>query len=301
MQRIYVGSGDGQRLDLYLATKLEDLSRTYINRLIKDRFIYVNDKEVKPSYIVKEGDLIQIKKPTVKKIELIPENIPIEIIYEDKDIVLVNKPENMIVHPVKDNYSGTLVNALLYHIGRSSLSNSDIRPGIVHRLDKDTTGLLVIAKNDRAYSKLSEQFIERTVKRIYITLVHGEPDMEEALIDAPIARDPVNRTRMKVVNKGGRRAITHYNVLERFNGYTLLKVSLKTGRTHQIRVHMDYVGYPIVGDPIYTNRTNAFNVSAQLLHAGKLGFCHPGNGNYMKFEVGPHRRFSRIIELLRRR
>lgn len=261
----------------------------------------MNDRTVKPSYIVKKGDLIQIKKPTVKKIELIPENIPIEIIYEDKDIAVVNKPEDMIVHPVKDNYSGTLVNALLYHIGRSSLSNSDIRPGIVHRLDKDTTGLLVIAKNDRAYNRLSKQFMGRTVKRIYMALVHGELDIEKAVIDAPIARDPINRTRMKVVNKVGRRAITHYNVLERFNGYTLLEISLKTGRTHQIRVHMDYIGYPIVGDPIYANRTNNFNVSSQLLHAGKLGFSHPSNERYMEFEVGPHERFIRIIELLRKR
>ncbi|NLJ98329.1 MAG: RluA family pseudouridine synthase [Tissierellia bacterium] len=301
MQEIHVHNEDKQRLDSYLATKLEDLSRTYIHKLIKEGLIHVNGKIVKPRYMVKEGDIIQVELPLVKKIELVPENIPIDIIYEDGDIVIVNKPKAMIVHPVEGNCSGTLVNALLYHVGESSLSSSDTRPGIVHRLDKDTTGLLVIAKHDKAYKNLSQQFIDQSVERIYTTLVYGGLDIEEAIIDAPIGRDPANRTRMIVIDKNSKEATTHYKVLEQFEGYTLLKVSLKTGRTHQIRVHMKYIGHPVVGDPIYSSIKNEFNMSTQLLHANRLAFYHPGNGKYMEFEAELPEDFKAIIKLLKKR
>ena len=301
MQEIHIYGEGGQRLDSYLVTKLKGFSRTYINGLIKDGFVYVNGKTVKPSYMIKENDIVQVEKPVIEKEELIPENIPIEIVYEDNDIIVIDKPKGMIVHPTKNNYSGTLVNALLYHVGRSSLSSSKIRPGIVHRLDKDTTGLLVIAKNNRAYDILSQQFIDRTVKRVYLALVYGELDIDEAIIDAPIGRDPNNRTRMRVIDERGRRAITHYRISERFRGYTLLELSLKTGRTHQIRVHMDYIGHPIVGDPIYGRLGNEFNISGQLLHAGGLAFDHPGNGNYVEFKIGFPDDFKKAIDLLRGR
>lgn len=301
MQKIHVDKEDGERLDSYLAGKLDDLSRTYIHRLIKKGSIHVNDKVVKPRYMVKEGDMIKIELPLIEKTELLPEKIYIDIIYQDSDIMIINKPDSMIVHPVDGNYSGTLVNALLYHVGKSSLSSSDIRPGIVHRLDKDTTGLLVVAKNDKAYEYLSQQFIDQTVERTYTTLVHGELDIEEAIIDMPIGRNPANRTRMTVIHKNSKKAVTHYKVLEQFQEYTLLEVSLKTGRTHQIRVHMEYIGHPIVGDPIYTNVKNEFNISTQLLHANRLAFYNPSNGKHIEFEAELPEDFKAVIELLKKR
>lgn len=301
MQKIYVDNEYGERLDSYLAKKIENLSRTYINRSIKKGLIRVNEKVVKPRYNIKEGDIIQIELPSIKKAKITPENIPIDIIYEDEYIIIVNKPKGMIVHPVDGNYSGTLVNALLYYVGESSLSSSDIRPGIVHRLDKDTTGLLVVAKNDKAYDKLLQQFLDQTIERTYTTLVYGDLEIEEATIDAPIGRNPVNRTRMTVIDKNSKQAMTHYKVLERFQGYTLLEVSLKTGRTHQIRVHMEYIGHPIVGDPIYTNVKSEFNISTQLLHANRLAFYNPSNDRYMEFEAELPEDFKAVIKLLEKR
>lgn len=301
MQKIYVDDKYEERLDSYLAKKLKNLSRTYIHGLIKEGLIHVNDKLVKPRYKVKNGDVILVEIPKTEKLELAAEDIPIDIIYEDQNVIIVNKPKAMIVHPVDGNSSGTLVNALLYHVGRLSLSTSDIRPGIVHRLDKDTTGLLIVAKNDKVYKNLSQQFVDQTVERIYTTLVYGELDIDEAIINAPIGRDPANRTRMTVIDNNSKQAVTHYKVVQKFEGYTLLQVSLKTGRTHQIRVHMKYIGHPIVGDPIYTNVKNEFNISTQLLHASGLGFYNLNNNKYMKFQAELPDDFKAVIKLLKKR
>lgn len=301
LRKIYVFGEDEERLDSYLAKEMEEFSRTYIHKLIKRGLVFVNGKKAKPRYIVKEGDFIQIEIPTPKKIELIPENIPLDIIYEDKDIVIVNKPKNMVVHPAHGNYSKTLVNALLYHVDKLSSGTNPLRPGIVHRLDKDTSGLLMVAKNDEAHRILSKQLKEQIVKRTYIALVYGILDIKEAIINAPIGRDPIDRRRMVVIDKNSKEAITYYKVLEEFREYTLLEVSLQTGRTHQIRVHMNYIDHPIVGDLVYSNRENEFGIRTQLLHGRNLGFIHPSSGKYMEFEAEPPQDFEKIIKLLEER
>lgn len=301
LREIYVVGEDKERLDSYLAKELKEFSRTYIHKLIKEELVLVNGKQVKPRYMVKEGDFIQIELPRPKKIELIPENIPLDIIYEDEDIVIVNKPKNMVVHPAWRNYSGTLVNALLYHVDKLSSGTNPLRPGIIHRLDKDTSGLLMVAKNDEAHKILSKQLKEQTVKRIYIALVYGRLDIEEAIINAPIGRHPIDRKRMIVTDKNSKEAITYYRVLEEFQEYTLLEASLQTGRTHQIRVHMNYIEHPIVGDSVYSNRKNEFGTRTQLLHGRSLGFFHPSSGEYMEFEAEPPQDFKRIIKLLEER
>ena len=301
LREIYVLGDYGERLDSYLAKELEEFSRTYIHKLIKKGLVFVNDKQAKSRYIVKEGDFIQIKIPTPRKIELIPENIPLDIIYEDEDIVIVNKPKNMVVHPAHGNYSKTLVNALLYHVDKLSSGTNPLRPGIIHRLDKDTSGLLMVAKNDEVHRILSKQLKEQIVKRTYIALVYGILDIKEATINAPIGRDPIDRRRMTVIDKNSKEAITYYKVLEEFGEYTLLEASLKTGRTHQIRVHMKYIGHPIVGDSVYSNKENEFGMETQLLHARSLGFFHPSSGEYMEFEAEPPQDFKKIIKLLEER
>lgn len=298
---IYVGEDDNERLDLYLSKKIDKISRTHIHRLIKEGLILVNGKKVKPKYLVKYKDFIEIKLPKPKKIKIIPENIPLDIIYEDEDILIINKPKGMVVHPAQGNYSKTLVNALLYHVDKLSSISGDRRPGIVHRLDKDTSGLLIVAKDNKAHKILSKQLKTRTVKRLYTALVYGELDIKEAVINAPIGRHPVERKRMTVIYKNSKEAITHYKVLEEFKGYSLIEASLETGRTHQIRVHMAYIDHPIVGDPVYSNKENEFGLDAQLLHAGELGFFHPKTGEYMEFKVEPPEYFKKIIELLRKR
>lgn len=298
---ICVSKEDNQRLDLYISKELGEISRTYIHKLIKDGLVLVNGKQTKPRYLVKNGDLIQIKLPKQKKFEPAPENISIDIIYEDQDILIVNKPQGMVVHPAPGNYSKTLVNALLYHVDKLSSVNGIIRPGIVHRLDKDTSGLLIVAKNDKAHKILSEQLKVRNMKRIYMALVYGVLDVEEATINAPIGRHPVDRKRMTVIYKNSKEAITHYQILERFIEYSLIEASLQTGRTHQIRVHMAYIKHPIVGDPVYSNRKNEFGINTQLLHAKRLGFFHPRTGEYMEFEAEPPEDFKKVIELLRKR
>ena len=301
LREIYVVGENKERLDSYLAKELKEFSRTYIHKLIKEELVLVNGKQAKPRYMVKEGDFIQIELPLPKKIELIPEKIPLDIIYEDEDIVVVNKPKDMIVHPTSKNYSKTLVNALLYYIDKLSSGTNHLRPGIIHRLDKDTSGLLMVAKNDEAHKILSKQLKEQTVKRMYIALVYGRLDIEEAVINAPIGRHPIDRKRMIVTDKNSKEAITHYRVLEEFQEYSLLEASLQTGRTHQIRVHMNYIEHPIVGDPVYSNRKNEFGIRTQLLHGRSLGFFHPSSGEYMEFEVEPPQDFKRIIKLLEER
>ncbi len=298
---IYVDEVESERLDLYLSKKLTEISRTYIHKLIKEGLVLVNGKESKPRYLVKKGDIIKVELPEPKKLELIPQNIPLDIVYQDDDVVVVNKSKGMVVHPAPGNYSNTLVNALLYHVDNLSSVNGIIRPGIIHRLDKDTSGLLIVAKNDKAHRILSEQLKKREVKRNYIALVYGILDKEQAIINAPIGRHPVDRKRMTVIYKNSKEAITEYRVLERFRKYTLMEASLQTGRTHQIRVHMAYINHPIVGDPVYCKKKNEFGIETQLLHARRLGFFHPSTGEYMEFEAEPPEDFQKVLEILIKR
>ncbi len=295
---IYVDEDDNERLDAYLANELDEISRSYVQKLIKEKLVFVNDKHVKSSYLVKEGDFIKVNLPKPKELEIIPEDIPIDIIYEDEDIAIINKQQDMVVHPAPGNYNGTLVNALLFHIDNLSSINGIIRPGIVHRLDKDTSGLLIIAKNDKAHKTLSANLKDRNIKRTYISLVHGILSNEEGTINAPIGRHGTDRKKMTVTQKNSKEAITHYKVLERYNNYSLVEINLETGRTHQIRVHMAYINHPVVGDPIYSKGKNEFGLDKQMLHAYKLGFLHPTRGEYMEFKVDLPGYFKDILNIL---
>ncbi|KYH29792.1 MULTISPECIES: RluA family pseudouridine synthase [Clostridium] len=285
------------RLDVFLSKKYEDKSRSYIQKLIEEEKIKVNDKIKKSNYKLRLNDVITVNIPETQELVVEPENIPLNILYEDEDIIVVNKPQGMVVHPAPGNYNGTLVNALLYHCKDLSGINGVARPGIVHRIDKDTSGILVVAKNDRAHKKLAEQLKEHTMKREYIALLEGRLKSDEGTIDKPIGRNPKDRLKMGVV-EGGKKAVTHYKVLERYEKNTLVKCILETGRTHQIRVHMSYIGYPLVGDPIYGFKRSKFSLNGQMLHAKKLGFIHPSSGEYMEFESDLPDYFKEVLRKL---
>jgi len=291
----------GKRLDTYIPSVDTDITRTSAQRLIEDGNILVNGKNAKVSYKIQENDKISVKIPEPKQIELKAQNIPIEIIYEDSDIIVVNKPKGMVVHPANGNPDGTLVNAIMA-ICKDSLSGigGEIRPGIVHRIDKDTSGLLIVAKNDNAHVKMSEQIKNHEVKKTYIALVRGVFKENEATIDMPIGRSTSDRKKM-AVNKNGKNAITHIKVLKRFDKYTLLKVNIETGRTHQIRVHLSHIGYPIVGDYTYSNGKNEFDVIGQCLHAQKLEFKHPITQKDMCLEAELPQYFKDILDKLKDR
>jgi 23S rRNA pseudouridine1911/1915/1917 synthase len=295
---LYVNEEDNERLDAYLSNELDEISRTYLQKLIKEKRVDVNGIFKKASYLVKEGDTIKVDLPEPKKLELIPENIPLDIVYEDEDLAVINKPQDMVVHPAPGNYTGTLVNALMYHMDSLSSINGIIRPGIVHRLDKDTSGLLLIAKNDYSHRELSNQLKDRKVHREYVALIHGVLNNDSGRIDAPIGRDPKNRKKMTVINTNSKEAITNYWVLDRSSKYTFIRVRLETGRTHQIRVHFSYLNHPIVGDPLYSSGKNEFKLDKQLLHARKLGFIHPKTKEFMEFECSIPEPFNGIIENL---
>ncbi|SFE40415.1 23S rRNA pseudouridine1911/1915/1917 synthase [Thermoanaerobacter thermohydrosulfuricus] len=289
---------EGKRIDVFLAAEL-DYTRSYIKKLIVDGLVFVNGKTVKPSYKVKENDEVVVNIPEVEKIDVMPENIPLDILYEDDDIIVISKPQGMVVHPAPGNYSGTLVNALLYHCKNLSGINGILRPGIVHRLDKDTSGVMVVAKNDKAHISLSNQIKERSVFKKYVAIVEGVIKDEAGEIEAPIGRHPVDRKKMAVIEEG-RYALTLYKVLERFKENTLVEAVIKTGRTHQIRVHMAYIGHPVVGDPVYGFKKQKFKLEGQALHSRVLGFMHPTKGVYMEFEAPLPEYFVRLIEILRR-
>ena len=291
----------GKRLDTYIPSVDTDITRTSAQRLIEDGNILVNGKNAKVSYKIQENDKISVEIPEPKQIELKAQNIPIEIIYEDSDIIVVNKPKGMVVHPANGNPDGTLVNAIMA-ICKDSLSGigGEIRPGIVHRIDKDTSGLLIVAKNDNAHVKMSEQIKNHEVKKTYIALVRGVFKENEATIDVPIGRSTSDRKKM-AVNKNGKNAITHIKVLKRFDKYTLLKVNIETGRTHQIRVHLSHIGYPIVGDYTYSNGKNEFDVIGQCLHAQKLEFKHPITQKDMCLEAELPQYFKDILDKLKDR
>lgn len=270
------------RLDKLIASKFADFSRNQIQRMIEEELITVNKQVEKASYKVKWGDCITIivEDPEVEEIK--PENIPLDIYYEDEDLIVVNKPSGMVVHPANGHFSGTLVNALLYHTPNLSTINGELRPGIVHRIDKDTSGLLVMAKNDPTHLALAKQFKEKTVKREYFALCYGVIEHDKGTIDAPIARDKNDRKKMTVI-AGGRNAVTHFEVIERLHPFTFVKCRLETGRTHQIRVHLSYIGYPLVGDLKYGPK-KVIGKQGQFLHATVLGFTHPRTNNFMEFE-----------------
>ncbi|WP_427338535.1 RluA family pseudouridine synthase [Caloranaerobacter sp. DY30410] len=291
----------GERIDSYLAKKLEEVSRSYIKKLIKDGHIKVNDLQIKPKYIVNKGDIITVELPEPEELELIPQDLPIEIVYEDEDVAVVNKPQGMVVHPAPGNYSGTLVNALLFHLESLSTINGVVRPGIVHRIDKDTSGLLMIAKNDFAHMELSKQLKEHSITRIYYALVEGNIKVDSGTINAPIGRHPVDRKKMAVTDRNSKNAITHFKVLERFGQYTLIEAKLETGRTHQIRVHMSYIKHPLVGDTVYGSKKNEFKQEGQLLHAKVIGFIHPRTKKYMEFDSELPDYFNKVLNILRRK
>lgn len=287
------------RLDKYIASKTE-LSRVMIQKLIEENEILVNAKTQKASYKVQMEDKITINIPEVKAVGLKSEEIPLDIVYEDDDILVVNKEKGMVVHPAAGNPDGTLVNAIMAHCkGNLSGIGGELRPGIVHRIDKDTSGLLIVAKNDKAHISMSNQIQNREVKKVYLALVRGNVVENEATIDMPIGRSTKDRKKMAVV-KNGKKAITHFKVLERFENYTFLEVNIETGRTHQIRVHMAEIGHPIIGDGIYSNGKNEFNIEGQMLHAKSLDFKHPVTNEQMHLEASLPIYFNQVLEKLRK-
>ena len=288
------------RLDAYISSKVTNLSRTNVQRLIEEGNILVNGQKKKISYKVQIGDNIEIKIPEAKETSIKAENIPVEVVYEDNDIIVVNKPKGMVVHPANGNPDGTLVNAIMA-MCKGSLSGigGEIRPGIVHRLDKDTSGLLIVAKNDLAHINMSNQIKDRQVKKIYIALVKGNINEDEATINMPIGRSKQDRKKMSV-RKDGKEAVTHIKVIKRYDKYTLIRVKIDTGRTHQIRVHMAEIGYPVVGDEVYSNGKNEFNVHGQMLHSTSLDFVHPITGKQMHFEAPLPEYFEEVLKKLER-
>lgn len=299
MKNVIVNENDkGKRLDIYIAENFNELSRTMIKKLIESNNILVNDKSEKVSYKVQANDNISIDVPEAKETKLKAQEIPLDIIYEDSDIIVVNKPKGMVVHPANGNPDGTLVNAIL-SICKNSLSGigGELRPGIVHRLDKDTSGLIIVAKNDKAHINMSEQIKERNVKKTYIALVRGNVPEEEATINMPIGRSTKDRKKM-AVTKNGKQAITHFKVLKRYSKYTLLEIKIETGRTHQIRVHMAEIGYPVVGDAVYSKGKNEFGIEGQMLHAYKLEFMHPITNKHMELTAPLPQYFEEILKKL---
>lgn len=272
----------GSRLDLFLVGEKPDLTRSHIQKLVAEGLVQVNGNPARVSYRVRPGDTVDIRVPEPRATALEPEDIPLDIRYEDEHVIVINKPRGMVVHPAQGNYTGTMVNALLHYCRDLSGINGVLRPGIVHRLDKDTSGLLMVAKNDQAHLSLAGQLQQRKVARNYVALVHGRVPGLRGMVDAPIGRHPVDRQKMAVI-EGGRTAITRYQVVRCLDNYTYLELRLETGRTHQIRVHLGYLGHPVVGDSKYGSPKRNFGLDGQFLHAYRLGFCHPASGNYMEF------------------
>lgn len=296
----------GQRLDVYLTAQDElGLSRSHLQRLIEDGLVTVNGKPEKARYRLQAGDQVQVEVPTPAPLEVQAEDLPLDIVYEDSDLLVVNKPRGMVVHPAVGNFTGTLVNALLHHCRDLSGINGVLRPGIVHRLDKDTTGLLVVAKNDAAHTSLAHQIKERQVHREYLAVVHGRPKTDAGTIDAPIGRHPVDRQRMTVEPRHGKHAVTHFKLRETYadsarGPFALLTCRLETGRTHQIRVHLAYIGHPVACDTVYGPHRPAFDVAGQLLHARRLEFAHPRTGHHVAFEAPPPPDFQAVLDHLAR-
>jgi 23S rRNA pseudouridine1911/1915/1917 synthase len=286
------------RIDSWICEKLSDYSRTYVKKLIDNESVLVNGKKIKSNYKLKMNDKVTVLVPDPVRLDVEAEKIDMDIVYEDKDILVINKQKGMVVHPAAGNYTGTLVNGLMDYCGDDlSDINGVIRPGIVHRIDKDTSGLLVVAKNNMAHERLTEMLKAHDIKRVYYAVVDGVIREESGKIDAPIGRHPVDRKKMAVNTRNGRHAVTYFKVLERFEDATFIEVRLETGRTHQIRVHMSYIGFPVMGDEVYGRRNKGINTDGQVLHAKILEFVHPASGENMRFEVDLPNYFKEVLEL----
>lgn len=288
-----------ERIDKYMSILIDSLSRSFIQKMMKEEKVLVNGKPVKANYRLKTEDEICFELPEAVEPDIEPENIPLDILYEDADVLVVNKPKGMVVHPAAGHYSGTLVNALMYHC-KGSLSgiNGCLRPGIVHRIDMDTTGSLIVCKNDIAHASIAAQLKEHSIVRRYRAIVWGVIKEEEGCVDMPIGRHPSDRKKMAAGVRNGKEAVTHYRVLERFRSYTYIECRLETGRTHQIRVHMDSIGHPILGDPVYGNRKCPFQLQGQTLHAMTLGFIHPVTGEYVETTAPLPGYFQHLLDTL---
>ncbi len=291
----------GERIDKWLVENVESLTRSSVQRMIEDGCVLVNQKVVSKNYKLRSGDNIQLNVPAPKELDVTAEDIPLDVVFEDEHLLVVNKPKGMVVHPAAGNYSGTLVNALMAHC-KGSLSgiNGVMRPGIVHRIDKKTSGLLIVAKSDAAHTGLAEQIKAHSFTRIYEAVVVGNIKTDNGTVDAPIGRHPVDRKKMCVTEKNSKRAVTHFEVLERFNGFTHIRVRLETGRTHQIRVHMAYLGHPVAGDEVYGSKKPIKELDGQCLHAKVIGFEHPITREYLEFESPLPKYFSDFIEKLKK-
>lgn len=288
-----------ERIDKYMSILIDSLSRSFIQKMMKEEKVLVNGRPVKANYRLKTEDEICFELPEAVEPDIEPENIPLDILYEDADVLVVNKPKGMVVHPAAGHYSGTLVNALMYHC-KGSLSgiNGCLRPGIVHRIDMDTTGSLIVCKNDIAHASIAAQLKEHSIVRRYKAIVWGVIKEEEGCVDVPIGRHPSDRKKMAAGVRNGKEAVTHYRVLERFRSYTYIECRLETGRTHQIRVHMDSIGHPILGDPVYGNRKCPFQLQGQTLHAMTLGFIHPVTGEYVETTAPLPGYFQHLLDTL---
>ncbi|EEG76473.1 RluA family pseudouridine synthase [Dethiobacter alkaliphilus] len=290
----------GERLDVAVSRHVEELTRARVQKLIAEDYVQVDGKPQKANYRLRAGETVEVTVPEVKPAEIAAEKIDLDILYEDQDVLVLNKPKGLVIHPAAGHAGGTLVNALLHHCDDLSGIGGEARPGIVHRLDKDTSGVMVVAKNDRAHLSLSRQFKAHSVTREYVAIVHGEPAVEQGTIDAAIARHPKERKKMALTTaEKGRRAVTHFKVLDRFGEYSYLALRLETGRTHQIRVHLSSLGHPVVGDPVYGYKKQKFKLSGQALHARLLGFNHPTDHRYLEFAGEPPEEFRRLLNLLR--
>lgn len=290
---------EGERIDKCLNGLIEGLSRSYIQKLLSNGEITVNGIAIKASYRVSADDLIQVSLPPAVTPDILPENIPLDILYEDADVIVVNKPKGMVVHPAPGHYSGTLVNALLYHCeGELSGINGVLRPGIVHRIDQDTTGSVIACKNDKAHACIARQLKEHTIVRRYYAIVHGTVEREEGVVHTQIGRHPTDRKKMAVLDSGGKEAVTHYKVLSHLQKSTYVECMLETGRTHQIRVHMAHIGHPLLGDRVYGPKNDPFHLNGQTLHAGVLGFLHPSTGRYVETKAPLPAYFVKLLDQL---
>ncbi len=303
IQEFQVETETNERIDKFLSIQMEELSRSYVQKLIKDGNVKVNGKLVKANYKLSYDEWIQVTIPELTSPDILPENIPLDILYEDEDILIINKPKGMVVHPAAGHYSGTLVNALMYYCGDSlSGINGILRPGIVHRIDMDTTGSLLVCKNDFAHQRLAEQLKVHSIKRVYHAIVHGNLKEDSGTINEPIGRHPTERKKMCVNHQNGRDAVTHYEVLERFGDYTYIACKLETGRTHQIRVHMASMHHPLLGDKVYGPQKCPFpELQGQTLHAKILGIVHPRTGEYLEVDAPLPEYFEKILQKLRRK
>lgn len=299
IREFMVEPGREMRIDRYLSEQCEELSRSYLQKLMKDGAVCVDGRAVKSNYKVAAGETVTLTVPEAVEPEIEPEEMALDILYEDTDIILVNKPKGMVVHPAAGHYSGTLVNGLMYHC-REELSgiNGVMRPGIVHRIDMDTTGVLIGCKNDMAHSSIAEQLKEHSITRRYYAIVHGVIKEDEGTVNAPVGRHPVDRKKMSINEKNGREAVTHYRVLARFDRFTYVECRLETGRTHQIRVHMASIGHPLLGDEVYGPAKCPYKLQGQTLHAGVLGIIHPRTGEYMEFAAPLPEYFAELLNKL---